>query len=271
MKATVRFRIRQHANKGRPGRVWLVDFEDIAGKRHQEVVRDAKGSSSRELAEQRLEQILGEKHEGLVSARQRRPFQQLRKQYLTDITPNISAHTHGEYKGIIERRLAPTLDHFRVDQIGVPAVRALKVALIAKGFAASTINKTLVVLGMILSTAVADRELSFNPCDHVRKMPYRPSSVDAESGEVTERHALTRDQVTALISASAELAEIAAKRASTLDRGRACPLIPFTKLLSRSNRHRCAHRFAGIGVAGSSVGGYGYGMRRTIGAAALSK
>jgi hypothetical protein len=248
-----------------------VDFEDIAGKRHQEVVRDAKGSSSRELAEQRLEQILGEKHEGLVSARQRRPFQQLRKQYLTDITPNISAHTHGEYKGIIERRLAPTLDHFRVDQIGVPAVRALKVALIAKGFAASTINKTLVVLGMILSTAVADRELSFNPCDHVRKMPYRPSSVDAESGEVTERHALTRDQVTALISASAELAEIAAKRASTLDRGRACPLIPFTKLLSRSNRHRCAHRFAGIGVAGSSVGGYGYGMRRTIGAAALSK
>jgi integrase len=217
MKATVRFRIRRRANKGRPGRVWLVDYDDTAGKRHQEVVRDSKGNSSRELAEQCLEQILGEKHEGLVTARQRRTFAQLRRQYLTDIAPNVSAHTHGEYKRIIERRLAPMLDQLRVDQIGVPAVRALKVALIAEGFAAATINKTLVVLGMILSTAVADRELSFNPSDHVRKMPYRQSSVDADTGEVTEPHALTRDQVTALIRASSELAEIAAKRASTLE------------------------------------------------------
>jgi len=65
--------------------------------------------------------------------------------------------------------------------------------LIEDKFASATINKTLIVLGMILSTTVADRELSFNPCDHVRKMPSRSSSVDADSGEVTERCAMTRE------------------------------------------------------------------------------
>jgi integrase len=192
------------------------DYTDLMGKRHQEVVRDDKGNSTRELAEEKLETILGEKRQGLVTARQRRTFKQLGKQYLTDIISNISAHTFQEYKGIIERRLAPTLDVYRVDQIGVPTVRALKAKLLADGFAAATINKTLILLGMILSTAVADRELSFNPCDHVRKMPSRASSVDADSGEITERHALTREQVAALLRASAELAELAAQRPSTL-------------------------------------------------------
>lgn len=216
MKATIRFRERKTTAKGRPGKVWLVDWMDQQGKRHQDVVRDAAGRSTRELAEQRLEQIIGEKAEGLVVARKRRTFAELRAQYLTDVASSISVHTLVEYRRIVEKRLAPSLDGIRVDQIGVQTVRALKAKLIADGSAAATVNKALILLSMILSTAVADRELTFNPCDHVRKVPAKRRTVDADTGDVGEKRALTREELAALLTASEGLAKAATDYASKL-------------------------------------------------------
>ena len=217
MKPTVRYRHRARGKKGRAGRAWLVDYTDAAGKRHQEVVRDCAGNSTREQAEQRLEKIVGEKREGLVTARRRRTFKQLRDQYLAEVLPDVSAHTHREYTGIIKRRLAPVLDLLRVDHISAQTIHALKARLIADGFAAATINKSLIICRMVLATAVANRELSFNPFACVRKLSVRQSTVDAKSGDVKKRAALTREQVACLFKASAEIAERAALRASSLE------------------------------------------------------
>jgi integrase len=196
--------------------VWLVDYVDRKGKRHQEVVRDALGNSTREMAEKRLEEIVHEKRENIVTARERRDFKKLREQYAKDVASAVSKHTLKEYQHIIDTRLAPTLDDLRVDDIGVATVRALKADLTAKGMAPRTVNKTLTLLSMVLDVAVQDREVAFNPCDHVRKVPVRKTSVDADSGEVEERRALTREEVAALLDAAQAIAEEASAYAAKL-------------------------------------------------------
>jgi integrase len=200
----------------------LVDYVDRSGKRHQTVVRGPDGRSTRELAEARLDELREEQKKRLKPRGRRRKFSELAEVWLAEQKKHVRAKTHGDYERILRLRLLPKFGELEAMDIGVEEIQQLQSEM-AETLHPLTNNKTLVVLSMILSSAVATKELDANPCDHVRRLADPDKEVDPETGEVMEgaQRTLTKPQLASLLAASREIAEEARRMVGPKDNRRA--------------------------------------------------
>ena len=140
----------------------MVDYVDRAGERHQVVVRGPDGRSTRELAEAHLEELREEQAKRIKPKGQRRKFSELSDMWLAEQKKHVRAKTLRDYERILRLRLLPRFGDLEAIDIDIEDIQKFQTDM-ASTLHPLTNNKTLVVLSMILSTAVAAKELDSNP------------------------------------------------------------------------------------------------------------
>lgn len=109
--------------------------------------------------------------------------------------PDVDPNTYTAYKSLVNRWIVPTLGRRALHDLKPSDVSALRKAIIGAGKSASTARQAHIVLGRILTAARAERLVSRNVADDVRK-PRAAKGV---------RGALTTPQAIAILVAAHDL------------------------------------------------------------------
>lgn len=109
--------------------------------------------------------------------------------------PDVDPNTFTAYRSLVNRWITPTLGRRALHELRPSDVTALRKAIIGAGKSASTARQAHIVLGRILAAARAERLITRNVADDVRK-PRADKGV---------RGALTTPQAIAILSAAAQM------------------------------------------------------------------
>lgn len=170
--------------------IWRITID---GKRHEIADREADRAKARfEALKAQLAKRLD-----MVSAKQ--PLGAYLPNYLATVVVNeVSSSTLHDYTKRAGHYILPTLGGYALGDLTTPIVQAWVNAMIAKGWAQSSIKQALSLLRRCLQRAVDERILDYNPAAAVRPPKVRAvRSADEEDGERT----LTADDVEKLLTA----------------------------------------------------------------------
>jgi integrase len=154
---------------------WTLDFRDQHGTRRC-IQTEWSADKDKPKAQALLDQYLGQIESGRYEAKsEQRDFEQLAKDFIAQL--DVRTFTRKEYGSIINNYLAAYFNRTKLRAITPREVEKFRAwmqdpkrARRGKPLAVGTINKSLMLLSMMLKYAVGHRWLDSNPCNHVRKL-----------------------------------------------------------------------------------------------------
>lgn len=147
----------------RPSGQWRARYRDPFGKEH------ARHFRRRLDAERWLSSVENAKHRGewIDPALSRITVGEWAQKWLA-AQVQLKPLTRERYRNILRVQILPHWERLRLAEVTHADVVAWVAALQADGYAAGTIRQTHRVLSLMLSLAVRDRRLSYNPAEGVR-------------------------------------------------------------------------------------------------------
>jgi len=147
----------------RPGGQWRAHYRDPFGKEH------ARHFRRRLDAERWLASVENAKHRGewIDPALSRITVGEWAEKWLA-AQVQLKPLTLERYRNIVRVQILPHWERLRLAEVTHADVVAWVAALQADGYAAATIRQTHRVLSLMLTLAVRDRRLSYNPAEGVR-------------------------------------------------------------------------------------------------------